>query len=37
MDKKGRGNKSVKKYSESVNRRKFSYIEKSKSGVLNVI
>ena len=32
MDKKGRGNKSVKKYSESVNRRKFSYIEKSKSG-----
>ena len=35
--KKGRGNKSVKKYSESVNRRKFSYIEKSKSGVLNVI
>ena len=35
--KKGRGNKSVKKYSESVNRRKFSYIEKSKSGVLNEI
>ena len=35
--KKGRGNKSVKKYSESVDRRKFSYIEKSKSGVLNVI
>ena len=35
--KKGRGNKSVKEYSESVNRRKFSYIEKSKSGVLNVI
>ena len=35
--KRGRGNKSVKKYSESVNRRKFSYIEKSKSGVLNVI
>ena len=35
--KKGRGNKSVKKYSESVDRRKFSYIEKSKSGVLNEI
>ena len=35
--KRGRGNKSVKKYSESVNRRKFSYIEKSKSGVLNEI
>jgi hypothetical protein len=35
--KKGRGNKSVKKYRESVNRRKFSYIEKSKSGVLNEI
>ena len=34
---KGRGNKSVKKYSESVNRRKFSYIEKAESGVLNVI
>ena len=35
--KKGRGNKSLEKYRESVNRRKFSYIEKSKSGVLNVI
>ena len=35
--KRGRGNMSVKKYSESVNRRKFIYIEKSKSGVLNVI
>ena len=35
--KKGRGNKSVKKYSESVLRWKFSCIEKSESGELNEI
>ena len=35
--KKGRGNKSVKKYSESVLRWKFSCIEKSTSGELNEI
>ena len=35
--KKGRGNKSVKKYSESVLRWKFSCIEKSASGELNEI
>ena len=35
--KKARGNKSVKKYSESVLRLKFSCIEKSTSGELNEI
>ena len=35
--KRGRGNKSVKKYSESVLRWKFSCIEKSESGELNEI
>ena len=35
--KKGRGNKSVKKYSESVLRWKFNCFEKSASGELNEI